>query len=281
MNTLRSFDGLELFTETWPLPKPRGTVLLVHGHGEHIGRYAHVAEHLNTQGWQAMGFDHRGHGRSPGARGDVPTAEALLQDLAAALDSLPEPGPRVLLGHSMGGAIAARFVAEELMPQPAAWHRPVDALVLSSPALAVNMNAFQKALLAFGERFAPGLQAGNGLKPAWVSRDPAVVAAYQADPQVHDRITPRLARFIIDAGTFARTQAPQWRTPTLLMWAGADRCVPPSGSEAFAATAPQALLTPAPWPGLFHEIFNEPERAQVLHRLGEWLDTRFPRKETP
>lgn len=279
MNPLLTADGLALATRRWPLAGARGSVLLVHGHGEHIGRYAHVAEHLNAQGWQVMGFDHRGHGRSPGERGDVPTPQALLQDVAAAWDALPRGGPRVLLGHSMGGAIAARFVAEGCGARPAPWHREVDALVLSSPALAVNMNAAQRALLAFGERFAPGLKAGNGLKPEWVSRDAAVVAAYRADPQVHNRITPRLARFIIEAGHHARACAARWPTPTLLMWAGADRCVPPAGSEAFAAAAPPGVVTPAPWPGLFHELFNEPERAQVLQRLGEWLDTRFPRKK--
>jgi alpha-beta hydrolase superfamily lysophospholipase len=120
----------------------------------------------------------------------------------------------------------------------------------------------------------PNLALGNGLKPEWVSRDPAVVAAYVADPLNHDRITPRLARFIVDAGALALQRAPAWTTPTLLLWAGADRCVAPAGSAAFAAAAPQGIVTAHAFPGLFHEIFNEPEQAQVLARLTGWL-TRF------
>jgi alpha-beta hydrolase superfamily lysophospholipase len=170
----------------------------------------------------------------------------------------------------------ARYALEGLTADPAAWFRAPDALVLSSPALAVNMNAFQRGLLAFGERFAPGLPAGNGLSPEWLSRDAEVVAAYRADPLVHDRITPRLVRFIIEAGLAAQAQAPNWQVPTLLMWGGADRCVPPAGSTRFAAAAPPLRVTAKPWPALFHEIFNEPERAQVLQHLTDWLDTRFP-----
>ena len=104
----------------------------------------------------------------------------------------------------------------------AAWHRRVDALVLSSPALDPGMNAGQKLLLAVLGRLAPGLAVGNGLKPEWISRDPAVVAAYVADPLVHDRVTPRLARFILDGGAVVRSVAARWAAPTLLLWAGSD-----------------------------------------------------------
>jgi alpha-beta hydrolase superfamily lysophospholipase len=88
-----------------------------------------------------------------------------------------------------------------------------------------------------------------------------VVAAYKADPNVHDRIAPRLARFVVDAGELVRALAARWTVPTLLQYAGADRCVPPSGSAEFAAAAPRAVVTAREWPGLFHEIMNEPEQA--------------------
>ena len=99
----------------------------------------------------------------------------------------------------------------------------------------------------------------------------AIVLAYTSDPLVHDRVTPRLVRFIVDAGALVQACAPQWALPTLLMWAGADRCVDPAGSAAFAALAPQSVLTAQEFPTLFHEIFNEPERALVLARLTSWL----------
>ncbi len=272
--TLTTDDGLLLHTRYWPATAPaRGQVLIVHGLGEHIERYAHVAAALNTAGWDVQGWDHRGHGRSEGRRGDISDAEALLRDTALVIDALRRPAlPFVLLGHSLGGLIAARFVAEALLPRPAAWSRPLDGLVLSSPALDAGLNGAQKLALALAENLAPGLAVGNGLKPGWICRDATVVAAYTADPLVHDRITARLTRFIIDAGELVLATAPRWQLRTLLMWAGADRCVAPRGSEAFAAAAPANVVATRPWPGLYHEIFNEPERADVLRVLTDWLN---------
>jgi len=186
------------------------------------------------------------------------------------MDATRESGRHILLGHSLGGLIAARFVAEALHA-PAPWSRAVDGLVLSSPALDAGMGLAQKALLAVAGPLLPNLALSNGLKPEWVSRDPAVVAAYVADPLNHDRITPRLARFIVDAGVLALQRAPAWSTPTLLLWAGADRCVAPAGSAGFAAAAPTELLQARCFDGLFHEIFNEPEKGEVVAELLRWL----------
>jgi alpha-beta hydrolase superfamily lysophospholipase len=274
--TLTAADGTPLHLREWPHTAPLGTVFLVHGLGEHIGRYERVAAHLNAWGWRVVGHDQRGHGRSGGARGAVPTESALLQDLAQVIDTKrsADGGRRVLLGHSLGGLIAARFVAEGLNASPAGWFRSMDALVLSSPALDAGMGAVQKALLALLGPLAPDLALGNGLKPAWISRDPAVVAAYVADPLVHDRVTPRLVRFIVDAGEFVRACAPRWQVPTLLMWAGSDRCVAPRGSAAFATAAPSARLAAHEFEPLFHEIFNEAEQAEVFERLRDWLASR-------
>lgn len=273
---LSTDDGLPLFLHEWPHAAPRGTVLIVHGLGEHGGRYAHVAAQLNAWGWRVLAHDHRGHGRSGGERGRIASDDALLRDLSLVIDAAraAQPGPLLLLGHSMGGLIAARFVAEGLQVAPSAWHREVDGLVLSSPALRIGMNAFQRLLLATLGPLAPNLAVANGLDPSWVSRDPAVVAAYVADPLVHDRITPRLTRFIVDGGDFVRQLAPRWRVPTLLMWAGSDRCVVPGGSAEFAAAAPKAVLQSQAFEPLFHEIFNEPEQAQVFTRLQSWLQQR-------
>lgn len=276
MTTLTTDDGLQLHLRHWPAAgtaRAMGQVLIVHGLGEHIERYAHVAAALNAAGWSVHGWDHRGHGKSGGKRGDIPDHDALLRDTAHVIDAVREPWGRfVLLGHSMGGAIAACFAAEALASTPAAWSRPLDGLVLSSPALDAGLSGGQKLALALAENIAPGLAVGNGLKPEWISRDPAVVSAYENDPLVHDRITARLTRFIVDAGERAIADAPRWAVPTLLMWAGADRCVAPRGSEAFAAAAPPEALATRPWPELYHEIFNEPEKAAVLAVLAQWLN---------
>lgn len=278
MNTpLTTADGLKLHVQDWPLAdatNARGTVLIVHGLGEHIGRYAHVAAHLNSWGWHAVGYDHRGHGRSEGGRGLLSTSDDLLVDLATVIDAVAKqrPGPLVLLGHSMGGEIAARFVSEGVGGgQPAAWYRPLQALVLSSPALAANTNAVQKLMLAVFGTLAPNLAVNNGLKPEWISRDPKVVAAYTADPLVHDRISPRLARFILEGGARVRERAAKWAVPTLLIYAGSDRCVAPRGSQEFAGSAPKSVVTSREFGPLFHEIFNEPEQAEVFEVLGTWL----------
>jgi alpha-beta hydrolase superfamily lysophospholipase len=271
-------DGLALHVREWPAarPAPRGTVWILHGLGEHIGRHDDVAQELAAAGWRVVGHDQRGHGRSPGARGRLGDSHDLLRDLACVLDATSTTGPRVLLGHSMGGVTAARFVAEGLGEAPAPWYRRVNALVLSSPALAADLSVFQKLQLSLGTSLAPSLPAPNGLPVDALSRDSRVVDAYQADPLVHDRITPRLARFILDAGEEVLALAPRWTMPTLLMWAGSDRCVAPRGSARFAAAAPKGVVRSRCFEALFHEIFKEPERAEVFAELQRWLQAVKP-----
>jgi alpha-beta hydrolase superfamily lysophospholipase len=283
--TLRTRDGLDLVTHSWLLPTDqasRGVALIVHGLGEHAQRYAPVAAHLNGLGWQVVGYDHRGHGRSPGPRGLLQHDDDFLHDLAAAVDAirLAWPGQRlVLLGHSLGGAIAGRFVAALATPPESAdtapWARPVDALLLSSPALAVDMSPVQRALLATVGSWLPDVAVGNGLQPEWVCHNPATVAAYKADPLVHDRVSGRLTRFILNAGETVLDRAPAWATPTLILWSGADRCVAPRGSAAFAASAPPALVQGQVFPHLGHEIFFEVEQAEVLRPVTDWLGRVF------
>lgn len=281
--TVTTRDGLALHTRHWPLAGARpapGVALIVHGLGEHIGRYEHVARHLNQQGWAVVGFDHRGHGASPGKRGGLSDHHDFLHDLASVVDATrrayPDQ-PLVLIGHSLGGAIAARFAAALTPPgDTAAWKRPIDGLVLSSPALAIPISTFQKLLLSTVGQLTPDVAVSNGLKTAWICHNPATVAAYEADPLVHDRVTGRLTSWLLEAGEVVRSRAAPWRVPTLIMWGGEDRCVDPAGSSAFAASAPRDRVTSHPWPHLSHEIFNEVERDQVLTALSGWLHATFP-----
>jgi len=274
LSTFVALDGDNLAVQDWPLAPGqvlRGVVLLVHGLGEHVGRYERLACQLNDWGFAVRGYDQYGHGESGGARGSLPTDSRLLDDLADIVDStrarMSPQTPLILLGHSMGGLVAARFVALGL--------RPVQALVLSSPALDPGLNAVQKLLLAVLPGIAPNLRIGNGLNPAFISHDPAVVAAYRADKLVHDRISVRLARFIADGGPATVAQATRWSVPTLLLYAGADRLVNPAGSRAFAAAAPQTMVSTHCFETLYHEIFNEPDAAPVFAALKQWLDARF------
>lgn len=274
LSTFTASDGDNLAVQDWPLPEGlalRGVVVLVHGLGEHAGRYEHLARRLNDWGFAVRGYDQFGHGESGGVRGRLPSSSRLVDDLAEIVEStrlrMDDETPLIVLGHSMGGLVAACLAAQNRMR--------IDGLVLSSPALDAGLSAFQKLLLSFLPRIAPDLTVGNGLDPDFLSHDPAVVHAYRSDPRVHDRISGRLARFIADAGPWVVSRAAQWKVPTLLMYAGADHLVNPAGSRAFAAAAPRDRVTVRCFEDLFHEIFNELDAEPVFDELRRWLDERF------
>lgn len=274
LSTFVASDGENIAIQDWPLAYGRhlrGVVLLVHGLAEHAGRYDHVARRLNDWGFAVRGYDQYGHGESSGVRGSLPHEQRLLDDLADVLEStrarMDPATPLILLGHSLGGLVAARFVS--LQP------RSVEGLVLSSPALDPGLGFWQKRLLAVLPRLAPDLCVRNGLDPRLISHDAAVVRAYQQDPLIHDRISGRLAHFIVEAGRATRALAAQWRVPTLLLYAGDDHLVSPAGSRDFAAAAPAGVVTSHCFEQAYHEIFNELEREPVFEQLKRWLDARF------
>jgi alpha-beta hydrolase superfamily lysophospholipase len=244
----------------------RGTVVISHGLGEHSGRYEHVARFFEEQDYDVVRYDHYGHGNAPGKRGSLPHRRKLLDDLATVIDGIERKGELILFGHSMGGAIAAQFVAEQI--------RPVDRLILTSPALATHIGRFDRLMVKLLHRILPNLPRRNGLDATKISHDPEVVASYKSDPLVHDRVTPRLVKFILDAGKVAIENAPWWRVPTLLLYAGDDFLVQRAGSEKFAEWAPKGFVRSRVLHGLYHEILNEtePERSGVFATIREWLD---------
>ena len=274
LSTFTATDGDNIAVQDWPRAAGtalRGVVVLVHGLGEHAGRYDNLAQRLNAWGFAVRGYDQYGHGESGGPRGGLPADDRLLVDLADIIDSarnrMEKGVPLILLGHSMGGLVAAQFVAQAL--------RPVEALVLSSPALDPGLSAVQKMLVAILPKVVPNLQVSNALDATKISHDPAVVKAYQSDRLVHDRICARLARFIAEGGPATVAAAPGWKVPTLLIYAGADALVNPAGSRAFSAAAPQAVVTTRCFDGLYHELFNELDAEPVFAELKGWLDVRF------
>jgi alpha-beta hydrolase superfamily lysophospholipase len=258
----------------WPVPEVAtlGTVLLVHGLGEHAGRYQEVAAHLRSWGFIVRAYDQQGHGQSAGARGDMLRPGSLQADLGHVIDATRQrphcaDRPLVLLGHSMGGLVVARALAEQL--------RTVDAAVLSSPALGASPNIVQKLLLATLPKLLPHLTVDNGLNANLVARDAQVVQAYKADPLVHRRISAGLAAWILQEGQHTLDQATQWAVPTLLLYAGDDHLVRASASAEFARSAPQALVQSHCYEAMYHEIFNDPQRDQVFTVLKAWLLARF------
>ncbi len=263
---------LAVYDWTMPADKPLGTVLLVHGLGEHAGRYGEVAAHLHQWGFAVRAYDQQGHGQSEGARGDLLRPGSLQADLCRVIDDTRQrpalaSAPLILLGHSMGGLVVARTLAEQL--------RPVDAAVLSSPALGAFPNLLQKMLLATLPRVVPHLRVDNGLKAEFVSRDPDVVKAYKADALVHRRISAGLAAWILENSEKTLHAAAKWEVPTLLLYAGQDKLVNAQASADFAYAAPQTVVQAQCFEGMYHEIFNDLYRAQVFNALKRWLLARF------
>jgi alpha-beta hydrolase superfamily lysophospholipase len=246
-------------------------VLIVHGLGEHGGRYDGVAQRLNDWGFAVRGLRPVRPRRVEGPRGTLPSPDRLLADLADLVertrDRLPEGVPLILLGHSMGGLVAARFVASGA----ARW----TAWCCLRPRWTRGSTGCRSCCLRCCRALRRTCVWATVWMPTFISHDPDVVQAYLADPLVHDRISGRLARFIADAGPEVVARAPGWKVPTLLMYAGSDLLVNPAGSRAFGAAAPSQVVRAQCYPDLYHEIFNEVESQPVFDLLHDWLTSRF------
>jgi alpha-beta hydrolase superfamily lysophospholipase len=267
-HTLSAADGTPLFVADWPIETSatasRGIVLM-HGLGEHCGRYPHVARFFNDCGYSVRAYDHRGHGRSGGARGDVPDADAITRDAKIVIEDFARglAAPPLLLGHSMGGLFAAYFAARALSP--------LGGLILSSPALSIRLSGAQRLLLRILGVVAPGLGIPNGLQSRYLSHRQEVVDAYDNDPLVHRKISARLLRAMLQAIEVTRAQACGADIRTLLVVAGDDHLVDASGSEDFFRKLAPGAGTMHRYPGYYHELFNETDAGRVFDDLRVWL----------
>lgn len=258
-----------VFYRRWNVETPRAAVILVHGLGEHSGRYQHVAEALNQRGFAVWAPDHPGHGRSPGQRCHIGTFEDYYAGLDALCDEIeadfPEL-PRFIVGHSLGGLITGTYLLKHQARFAGAAFSGAAFEVREAPgAVAIFINRLLAALL-------PTLGVMQ-LDPSEVSRDPEVVQRYREDPLVHDgKISARLLVSLFDAMALLQAQRGEISLPCLVMHGEADVMTAPSGSQnLFAAIASQDK-TLRLYPGLYHEIFNEPEQGQVLSELCDWVD---------
>lgn len=264
-------DGMKLFVRGWRAASRGETpkqAFLVHGLGEHSGRYGHVAKVFNELGYDVWAHDHRGFGKSGGARARIPGRDSLIEDTKLVFETLRDGGsgkPPLLLGHSMGGAIAARAVTGGRIAP--------GALVLSSPGLKSYISPVMRSITRALEMVLPNLAVPHGLPLHTISHDPEVLAEAATDPLNHALITPRMTMFILEAGEAAIRDAGKLGIPVLVQAAGADRLVDPQGAKDFAAAVPAGLSTLKIYDGLWHEIYNEREadRARVLADLSAWV----------
>ncbi len=265
--------GLLLFWRVWSPDgaSPAGRVLLSHGYAEHGGRYRHVAERLTAAGFGVVVPDHRGHGRSEGRWVSAARFDDYVEDLhlvARAAAAEWGDAPTVLVGHSMGGLIAAVYALHHASE--------LRGLVLSAPA--VISPQVTGAAVAAGRvlsRITPELGVMK-LPLRKISRDPEVVAAYLADPLVHPRrVRARLGAEMLRAMEEVAAGLPRLTLPVLAMQGSEDALVDPSAAAYVHARVGSAERALRVYPGLYHEIFNEPEREQVLNDLVEWVGPRL------
>lgn len=275
--------GLRLHVAVWrpAVPDdapPRATVLLAHGYGEHLGRYAHVVAALTAGGYAVAGLDHRGHGRSAGRRADVVRFDDFVADLDLlarhARATVAPPGrPLILLGHSMGGLIAVRYALRH-QADPAV---DLAGLALSGAALVVggDVSPLVRRLGGVLARLAPTLPVVRAGAPGILSRDPEVERRFGLDPLTYKRpLRARLGHQLALAAADAQARLADLTLPLLVMHGDDDKLTDPAGSVLAHDLARSPDKTLRLWPGLRHELFNEPEQAEVLAYLLGWLDTR-------
>jgi acylglycerol lipase len=274
--TRQTTDGLSLYFQGWePESRPGAVVCLVHGLGEHSGRYAYVAAALNQAGYALLGFDLRGHGRSGGSRGHSPTRTAMLDDVDQLLVEAAarySGRPRFLYGHSLGGGLVLCHALRCCSPEGRD-PRDVAGVIATGPTLrtAFAPPAWKQAVGKVTYNLLPAMSMPNGLDRSALSRDPQVVERYSNDPLVHDRVSARLGMDLLRDGECALARSAQFPVPLLLMHGSADRITSPEASREFAQRS-DGKCTLKVWDGLYHEIHNEPEKEQVLEYMIRWLD---------
>ncbi len=254
-------DGLTQLRRHWAADNPIAAVLLVHGIGEHTGRYEHVGDHFAANGFDVLAADNRGHGQSGGRRGHVDTFDQFLDDVEDLLAERRTLGvPVVLLGHSLGGLISTTYLVSD-RPQP-------DLGVLSAPALGAEVPAWQRIAAPVMSKIAPQLFIKGPIDGSILSRDPEVGTAYTDDPLRVPGATAGLGQAIFTTMEATSASLEQIRVPTYVLHGSADVLVPPRFSEPLAGLE---HVTYRSWPELRHECMNEPEKLEVMDEIITWL----------
>ena len=266
-------DGNKFFVQGWePETQPKAVIALVHGLGEHTGRYAHVGQSLADAGYALIGFDLRGHGKSGGARGHFPSMNTVMGDIRQFFQFVSQHYPNIpqfLYGHSLGGLLALAYAVQNNK-------LGLKGVMVTGSALRSALQE-QKAKLAMARilgALAPALTIPSGLDATTISRDKAVVEKYVNDPLVHNKTSLGLGKAALTAIDLCFAHAREFAYPLLIMHGKADALTYPSGSEDFARLASEKNkdVTLKLWDNLYHEIHNEAEQTEVFKIMVEWLD---------
>jgi alpha-beta hydrolase superfamily lysophospholipase len=267
--------GRSIYFQYWePEAALKAVLLLAHGAGEHSGRYYQLAQFFTGYGYAVAAFDHQGHGNSDGIPGFVNSFGEYVEDLEIFHRQTTSKffgTPMILLGHSMGGLIACLYTLEHQAEFVGA--------VLSGPAIMTDLEPgkLQQWLLKIVSKLLPRLGILK-LDPDGVSHDPDVVRRYIEDPLVfHGKMTARMVRELFSAMNEIQARASGIALPILILHGGADAMTSPQGSRYLHENIRSNDNTLHIYPGLYHEIFNEPERAEVLARVLEWCDAHLIR----
>lgn len=271
---LKTNDGTSLFVRDWPVNQAsvQHGIIVLHGLGEHCGRYIHIARFFQTLGFRVRTFDQRGHGQSDGRRGDVPDGASNLEDLRLVVDDFAEQldTPPILFAHSMGGLFACHFALASLSK--------LSGLILASPALHVKVSGFQRCLFSFASRVMPHIGVTHGTNGRYLSHDNEVVYAYQNDPLVHSRISASLFQSMLHSMEYVKAHTTQLKTPLLLLIAGDDQVVDSEASQLFAQRLDHRLtassVTTITYPNFYHEIFNELDSIKAFDDVRIWLEEK-------
>jgi alpha-beta hydrolase superfamily lysophospholipase len=259
-------DGTELRTRHWPATDPWTSLLLVHGLGEHSGRYEHVGERFSAAAIDTHAFDLRGQGASGGRRGDIDHWGRYHDDVAERLDALRADSgdrPVVLYGHSMGGLIVAGYLLSD-RPKP-------DLVVMTAPGLDSTLATRRRRLAPLLARIVPTLAVRTGLDPATLSRDRSVQERVEVDELCVKVATTRFAAEAMREQARVRAGARSIAVPALVLHGLDDGLVPPEASEVFDGVAGIDRRT---YRGVRHEPHNEPEGPAILDEIVAWLRDR-------
>ena len=260
-----SNDGTRLRLGRWG--KPGRNLLLVHGLAEHLGRYQHVGETLANAGWQVTAVELRGHGESGGQRGHVQRWIHYIEDIRAAAGVAgADHQPMVAVAHSMGGLVLLSAVQALVYP-------PIQAIALSNPLLkaAITPDPAKELASRIASRLLPWLPFKNELDASLISRDREVVARYEQDSLVFNTITPRWYRNMLKAQASVHASAGDFRIPLRMMVGTADAICDHTAALDFAKKWGGPVESVV-YDGLYHELFNEPEKDTILSELITWLD---------